>query len=162
MKRPNKKQSLFIGGAVVIVALSVAGAYSYRQGPSIYASAISSDIRHSVDFTLYVPRQLPSGYVLSTTAGVKFVGNVLFMQFTKDDQTIFVSQQKKPHPAPALATLKDFTPLNVPIGQAVVGEQDGSAAAIVLTNDSLITVAGDGTVASSDLGLVAKRLEAVR
>lgn len=161
MKRPSKKQSFIIAGVVLIAAATTLGIWHYKQGPSVYASAISSDLRRSVDFTLYVPRQMPSGYTLKAEDGVKYAGGILFMQFVKDDQTIFMSQQKKPHPAPALDTLKGFKPIDVAVGKAVAGEQEGNTATVILTDTSLITIASDGTVASNDLNIVAKRLEKV-
>ena len=161
MKRPNKKQSLSIAGAIIVLALTAYGVVQYRNGPPVYASAISDDIRRSADFTLYVPRQLPSGYLLKNDDGVSFTNNILFMQFTRDDQTIFMSEQKRPSPEPSIQTLNGFKSLEVPIGKAVTGEQDGAAATIVLSSDSLITVTSDGSASSADLVLIAKRLQKV-
>jgi|GEM_PF-3743299 len=162
MKRLSKKQSITLGATITVLALTAVGIWQYRQGPSVYASAISSDIRHNANFTLYVPRQLPGGYTLKADDGVRFAGGILFMQFSKDDQTIFISQQKAAQNSPGLKTIQGFTPLEVSIGEAVIGSQEGIAAAIIKTQDSIITLSGDGSVPQADLGLVAKRLEQVR
>lgn len=161
MKRPSKKQGAIIAVVATIAALTVYGVLQYRQGPPAYASAISSEIRRDADFDLYVPRQLPSGFALKNEDGVAFANGILFMKFVRDDQTIFLSQQKKPTPSPDIMSLKGFKKMDVPIGTSVTGEQDGSAAAITLTETSLITVTGDGTVSSSDLGLLTKRLQKI-
>ena len=163
MIRPSKKQSIVIAAVLLVAVATAWGIVQYRQGPSIYASAISRDVRESAGFTLYVPRQLPDGFMLDKDKGVDFSGGVLFLRFSKNDQTIFVAQQKKPNPEPSLSTISGFKPLDgVSAGKAIIGEQDGSAAAIVLGKDSLISIASDGTVSTGDLGLVAKRLEAIQ
>lgn len=162
MKRPNKKQSITIAVVVLALGATVVGALQLRHGPSIYASAISSEIQQNANFTIYVPRSLPDGYTLSREKGVSFTGGMLFMQFVKDDQTVYVVQQKKPNPEPSISTLSGFKPLDgVAIGKAVIGEQEGSAAAIVIAKDTLVSIAGDGTVSTGDLGLIAKRLQPI-
>ena len=154
----RKKYSIFIVAAVL--ALAAGGYYYYAKNASDYAGAISTDIKGVADFTIYMPKKAPSGFILKKDS-ISFKQEMLFMQFTKDDQIIFMNQQKKPNPTPQLSSIKGFVDFPLSIGKAVTGEQDGVSAVIINTGTSIITITGDETVSRSDIGLLAKRLKAV-
>ena len=160
MTRFNTQKKYLLITAVVLTAFTGGYIVYHFKTASDYAGAISTDIKSVADFKLYMPRKLPQGFVLKKDS-ISYKGDILFVQFVKDDQQIFMSQQKKPNAMPPISTLKGFSQLPVKIGYAVSGEQEGVSAVIINTNSSLITVTGDKTIASSELALFAKRLEQI-
>ena len=146
---------------IAIILLATAAGYYYVRSTPNYASAVSNDIRSVADFTIYMPTRLPEGFTLKKDS-IAYRQNVLFVQMVKGDQTIFMSQQEKPNSMPPISSLKGFSELPVKIGYAVTGEQEGTSAVIINTDDSIITITGGETVSRAELGLVAKRLKAVR
>lgn len=155
--KPRKSHIIIIA----IVLLVATGGYYYVKSTPNYASAVSNDIRSVADFTIHMPNKLPDGFTLKKDS-IAYRQNVLFVQMVKGDQTILMSQQEKPNSMPPISSLKGFSELPVKIGYAVTGEQEGTSAVIVSTDDSIITITGGETVSRADLGLVAQQLESIK
>lgn len=161
MRFSKDRKHVVIAAALSVAILSLGtGAYLYMHRSPQMASIISDDIRSMTSFRLYVPTKLPDGFQPKKDS-VHISQDVVFLQFEKDDQIIFVSQQAKPEQMTPLTSLKGFSPLEVKAGEAVTGEQDGTTAVIVVTDSSMITITGGETISRADLGLIAKRLQAI-
>lgn len=132
-KRPqlNRKQMLILfplfGLAVIGILFGL-----YSIGSS--ASLVPKKIQKSVDFPIYYPGSLPSGYVLDTQSfRLAEPGVVLFAVTYSNGKSIVFSEQQQPSDNEMNAFISNYVPINsalqLSLGQAKIGAY-GSAANI--------------------------------
>ena len=149
---PTKKRSRKIKWLVfcilLIAAIGVAGWFGWRQ---IYDSGpIPHNVRKGINFQLYYPVNLPSGYSVDRTSFTR-QGNVLIFYIDSNaGKPIGVSEEALPNSLPNQQT--NNTPINLPgvadfttaIGQGHIGLSGGNYISDVITPQTwvLLNVSG--------------------
>lgn len=138
---------VLVGGTIVIL-WKVGGANP---------SPIPSQVTKQVKFSLYYPKELPSGYILDQNSITSEHDTVVYT-LQSADKSIVVTQQPNPQEKILFERLGGFSPLGTSVGQAYIGQVDGRQVVLAQTATTLITItAGDGT-ARADLENITQNL----
>jgi hypothetical protein len=144
-KSKNKKKWLYIPVAMLLVAIAV-GLVLFLQKSD---SPVPKNIQKSVNFALYYPSTLPSGYTLDK-GSVKSENQIVFYSLDNDGKKISISEQAAPANPPDFENIQkgntSFKILNAAGGRAIYGVSQNLPAAIFLTNTTLINISGDKNV----------------
>lgn len=128
-------------GRFLVLATIITGgilSWHYIKDRSI---PIPENIRQSVNFPLYYPSKLPTGYVFKKNSA-KTDNNIIFYTLRGSSDEISISEQSVPIHPPDLKSLPGFNNFSSPAGTVAVGTVNGSPVAILLTDHSLVTIAG--------------------
>jgi len=121
-KRTFSKKLLLISlSGLLVIGLSVG---LYERGGS--ASLVPKNIQKSVDFSVYYPGSLPSGYTLDAKSfRLAETGVVVFAVTYGSGKDLAFSEQQQPSSGDIDKFISSYLPLNsalqLPLGQANVG-----------------------------------------
>lgn len=132
------------------------------------SSLVPKDIQKAVDFTVYYPSNLPSGYALDTQSfRLAEPGVVLFAVTYSNGKSIVFSEQQQPSTGEMDKFVSSYLPLNsavqLPLGQAKIGAY-GSApdirtvASLPIRNGPWLIVTAPSEVSHENLVTVLRSL----
>jgi hypothetical protein len=143
--KERSKKSFYIPVAMLLIAIAV-GLVLFLQKSD---SPVPKNIQKSVNFALYYPSTLPSGYTLDK-GSVKSENQIVFYSLDNDGKKISISEQAAPANPPDFENIQkgntSFKILNVAGGRAIYGVSQNLPAAIFLTNTTLINISGDKNI----------------
>lgn len=118
----SRKVFLIVLFGLVILGLVLVGWYNIGGSASI----VPKKIRKSVNFSVYYPASMPSGYMLDTNSfRLAEAGVVLFSVTNSNSKDIVFSEQQQPSNTEIDKFISSYLPLNstvqLPLGMARVG-----------------------------------------
>jgi hypothetical protein len=113
------------------------------------SSPIPKTILQAVNYPIYYPSSLPSGYQLDKTS-VTFQSNILSYKLVNNNKNITITEQASPSPPPDLQLLikAGYSKVETPLGLSVLGTHNGITVATLLTSTTLINLTADKGVPS--------------
>ena len=123
---------------VILLAIAVGLYYKSKASSQIPSSVVTA--ASSVNFTLYYPSKLPSGYSFKAgSVGQPQSGVVIFSFQKPGNQAIYVSQEAKPSNfkfSSFTASFKSKKTISTPLGQATIGLSSNNAIASLVSPKS--------------------------
>jgi len=139
---------LIISGAIGLDKVRV---HSPPPGP------LPANVVSSVNFRLYYPATLPSGYVL-VPGSAKTEHGIVFYTLQNGNNKITISEQPLPQHPPDLKSISGFNVLTGDSGSIAFGTTDGSPAAILLTGNALVALNSTTSTPTTDVVKVAQKM----
>jgi hypothetical protein len=127
----------YIVGFFIMIVIITGGFATWRHF-SQPPNPIPTDILHSVNFPVYYPSRLASGFYVDQNS-IKINGNLLFYVVSDGSMNITIVEQSLPPylPPPNFKVLSSF---ETAAGSASTGTSNGSPVAIVKTSKTLINI----------------------
>lgn len=139
--------SLAAGALLAIAAIFGAG---YLLRGSNDSKGIPANITRQVNYDLYFPSPMPSGYTYMKDTATFQIGQVYY-KFANGKKRVTVTEQPMPSNKPDLSLMSGLTQFKSPVGTAAVGTELGESTAVVLTPTTVVTMHSVGGVTINDL-----------
>lgn len=114
------------------------------------SSGIPASIARQVNYDLYFPAPMPTGYTYMKDTATFQIGQVFF-KFANGQKRVTVNEQPLTDPEPDLSKLEGYTQFRSPVGPAAIGMEITEPTAVVLTPTTIITMHCIGGVSPADL-----------
>jgi hypothetical protein len=152
--KPKKRLKLSgklisVVGGIIIAAAAIFGAGYMLKGSSD-SKGIPASITRQVNYDLYFPSPMPSGYTYMKDTATFQIGQVYF-KFSHGKKRVTVIEQPMTDPKPNLSKLPSYTSIPSPVGQAAIGTEVGQPTAVVLAPATIITMHTVGGVSPDEL-----------
>jgi hypothetical protein len=139
-KRLLKDKWLLIAFIAIVLFVSFGIGYYYLHNkPPTSVSFLPASIVNSVNFPVYLPSKIPTGYDYEVdSANIR--NGILFYKITSGAKIITITEQSKPSKSIDLNAIPSYASLTVLAGKAAIGISVGNPAAIIMTPSTLVTI----------------------
>ena len=144
--KKRRPRLLNIGIIILIVAACIGGTIIYQTGEN---SPIPKAIAEQANFRVYYPAKLPTGYKPQKDS-TKFIDGVLFLTLSDGKNSITISQQQMPDPAPDLKW-RNFKEISGSLGKIYFGKNGKQPTALAAVAGTFIAVSGTPDVQDTAL-----------
>lgn len=157
--KKSRRKLILLGVAVLVAIIVGAGAelLFIKKDPG----PVPKNVSQSVNFPLYYPSALPSGYQLEkNTFSVQ--NDMVFYHLINGDSTIVISEQASPPNPLDLKSAPGFGEVPSAAGQAAAGMVSGTPVAIVVTEKTMINIQGSKNTSRDLVAKLAQSMSASR
>ncbi len=114
--------------------------------------------KEALDFSLYYPSPLPTGYKLKD-GSIKLYNNILFYSLEKAESSVDITLQKNLQDNKSISRIDGFTAANINAGTMYTGSAAGNSVAIINAGKTLISISTTGDVDPGDFGRIMQKLK---
>lgn len=137
--RVPKKMILVLSAILLISCIGTSYYYFNKKSTATAMLPLPANIINGVDFPLYVPSMLPTGY--GYKAGSANIRNgILFYKLSSGAKTITITEQSLPSIAIDLTKVPSYSSLKVPAGRGAIGVSVGNPSVIIMTDTTMINI----------------------
>jgi hypothetical protein len=151
-KKNTKKLVLIL---VVVAGIVAASMLLIRQDQEVTPFPV--DITAGLPYRVYYPQAKTSGYSYKDGTA-KLQSGILFYTLANGSKKIFVTEQAVPSKAINLKSLPKHSPIDMPIGRAVIGTGLGNPSIVIITPTTLVQLTSSKGVTKTDIINVAQKL----
>jgi hypothetical protein len=156
-KQRRKLVFLSILGVLVLVAV-IAGLWELYQQHTSFSYQLKS---LNAGYTLYAPSSTLVGPYKIDPASLKNNSGYVTYFLRNGRQTITVTEQKVPTPAPPLGNFEGFDKLDLAFGNGVVGTTEGRTISVIVTDAAIINITGTPGVSKPVISALALSLRPI-
>ena len=144
--------------AVFILVCILASGFSIISfGMKHSTATLPPNVTSSLSYPIYYSPGNSNGYAYQV-GSEKIKAGILFYTMVNGSKRIFITEQATPTNTINLNSLPKHTPLDVPIGKAVLGTGLGNPSIVITTPSTLIQLTSSKGVTKADIVSVAQSL----
>jgi hypothetical protein len=133
-----------------VLAIAAIFGAGYLLRGSDNSKGIPASITRQVNYDLYFPSPMPSGYVYMKNTATFQIGQVYY-KFASGKKRVTVVEQPIPDPKPDLNLMQGYDQFDTSVGKAAIGTNLGETQAVVVTPTTVITMNTIGGVTKDEL-----------
>jgi len=155
-KRWLVRKALPVSIGIVCVGFII---YLFLMWKQTIPTPLPQDSVSSLNYQVYYPSHIPSGYRYKTGSATSHNG-LLFFKFNNGKKVITVTEQAAPPKSlDVIKILGGYTSLSLSIGKAGVGASVGRPAVIIITDTTLINITSSQGVTKDQVIAIAQKMK---
>jgi hypothetical protein len=155
--RPKLTPKQKVVGIIIILLLLGGLASAYYLNNRVTLPPQIVNLADTVNFTVYYPSKLPSGYTY-TDGSAKIQTGLFYYRFHNGTKVISVTEQPIPASAVNLQNLPKYSSLNVPAGPAAIGVSIGNPSVVIATGSTLVNLSSSKGVTKTEIVSIAQKM----